>query len=219
MFFVRRLETNGMNANSPSRNEQWRPLALIIVGVAALLVLVIRFIPYEYRMPNFVPAGALFLFAGARLKPGPVWLLPFGLLAGIDLYFLGVRHWDPSPFTFISYGIYLLLGWRLLSRSESPVRIGLIPIAGSVIFFLLTNFGVWLQHAVKPEMYVGAPFQFPPTFAGLIECYTVALPFARGTIVADLIFTVAFIAAHAVLARTYFPAERVLPASTVEVVE
>jgi hypothetical protein len=68
-------------------------------------------------------------------------------------------------------------------------------------------------------MYVGAPFQFPPTFAGLIECYTVALPFYRGTIIADLVFTVAFFAAHAVLARAYFPAERVLPVSTAETIE
>lgn len=208
-----------MNANSRSANDNWRPLALMIIGVAAVLVLVIRFIPYEHRMPNFVPVGALFLFAGARLKPGPLWLLPFGLLAGIDLYFLGVRNWDPSPFTYVSYAVYLALGWWLLSRSESPVRIGAAPIVGSIVFFLLTNFGVWLQHAMKPEMFVGAPFQFPPTFAGLLACYEAALPFYRGTIIADLIFTAAFFATHALFARAWFPAERVLPVTSAEVIE
>ncbi len=208
-----------MNANSSPRNDHWRPLALMIVGVAAVLILVIRLIPYEFRMPNFVPAGALFLFAGARLKPGPLWLLPFGLLAGIDLYFLGVKNWDPSPFTYAAYLVYLLLGWSLLRRSESPMPIGAAPVAGSIVFFLLTNFGVWLQHVVKPEMFVGAPFQFPPTFAGLVECYNVALPFYRGTIIADLIFTVAFFATHAVFARAWFPAERIVPAPSSEVVE
>ena len=189
----------------------------MILGAAAILVLVIRFIPYEHRMPNFVPVGALFLFAGARLKPGPLWLLPFGLLAGIDLYFLGVNNWDPSPFTYLSYALYLVLGWSLLRQSESPVRIGGVPVVGSIVFFLLTNFGVWLQHVIKPELFVGAPFQFPASFGGLMNCYEVALPFYRGTIIADLVFTAAFFTAHALFARVYFPAERVLPATSTEV--
>ena len=209
-----------MNANNASRNDHWRPLALLIVGVAAILILVIRLIPYEHRLPNFVPAGALFIFAGARLKPGPLWLLPFGLLAGIDLYFFGAKHWDPSPFTYVSYLIYMLLGWWMLRRSESPARIGAVPVVGSIVFFLVTNFGVWLQHVIDPDKFVGALFQYSPNFAGLMHCYKEALPFYRGTIIADLIFTVVFFATHAVFARAWFPAERVVPAaSSSEIVE
>ena len=164
--------------------------ALIAVVIAGLLTISIRLIPYEHRLPNFAPAGALFLFVGAHLRPR-LWALPFGLLAGIDLYFLGVNHWDPSPFAYAGYSVYLLLGWRL-SRARSIAGIGVATMAGGVSFFLLTNFGVWLQHVLNPEVFVGAPFQFPPTLAGLVECYTAALPFFRGTLLGDLGFTTAF---------------------------
>jgi hypothetical protein len=205
-----------MNSNSPSPSENWRPLALMLVGIAAVLVVVVRQIPYEYRLPNFAPAGALFLFVGARLRPGPWYLLPFALLAGIDLYFLGVNQWRPSPFVYASYAIYLGLGWLCMNRSESPLRIGLGTLAGSVQFFLITNFGVWLHHVMKPELYTSQTYQYPPNFAGLIDCYARAIPFFRGTLFSDALFAGAFFAAHAVLSRAYFPAERITPAMTTE---
>ena len=49
-------------------------------------------------------------------------------------------------------------------------------LGSSLLFFLLTNFGVWI---------LGYPF----TFAGLVSCYTMALPFFVNTIVGDLFFT------------------------------
>src|SRR5256885_2290006 len=131
-----------MNSSSP-RSENWRPLALTLVMAAALLVIVFRLIPYEDRMLNFAPVGALFLLVGARLRPGPLYLVPFLLLAGIDAYFLGVKNWSPSPFVYASYAIYLGLGWLIMRRTESPLWIGLGTVAGSVQFFLISNFGVW----------------------------------------------------------------------------
>jgi uncharacterized membrane protein (UPF0182 family) len=51
-------------------------------------------------------------------------------------------------------------------------------LAASVIFFLTTNFACWWYS-------FGA---YPPTFTGLIECYTFALPFFRYTLSGDLLF-------------------------------
>jgi hypothetical protein len=198
-----------MNADSRTQNDNWRPLALMIVAVAAVMVVVIRLIPYEHRLPNFAPVGALFLFVGARMRPGCQYLLPFGLLAAIDLYFLGANNWRPNPWVYGSYALYLLMGWFVLRNSESPIRVGGLAIAGSAQFFLITNFGVWLSHVISPEKYVGATFQYPPTFAGLMECYDAALPFYRGTLFSDVVFTGAFFAAHAILARKWFPVEQI----------
>ena len=46
----------------------------------------------------------------------------------------------------------------------------------STLFFVLTNFGVWLMG-------------YPLTFAGLVSCYTLAIPFFVNTIIGDLVFT------------------------------
>jgi hypothetical protein len=210
-----------MNTSSPRPGDSWRPLTLLILGVAAVLVVAVRLIPYEYRLPNLTPAGALFLFAGARLKPGPACLVPFGLLAAIDLYFYAANGWAPPAATYVCYAIYLALGWSLLRKTESPLRIGPTILAGSVLFYLLTNFAVWLHHVIRPEHFVGAPFQYAPTFAGLMQCYEVALPFFRGTVIGDLAFAAGLFAAHTALARAYFPAERVemVPAPNSEIIE
>ncbi|MCE9533756.1 MAG: hypothetical protein K8T89_21900 [Planctomycetes bacterium] len=206
-----------MNAGTSTQSEKIRTLALLIIGMAAIFVVYIRQIPFEDRMLNFAPAGALFLFVGARLRPGVWYLLPFAVLSAIDLYFLIVHDWQPNPAVYCSYAIYLLIGWALLRRSENPGRIGLFTVAGSVQFFLITNFGVWLHQVINPELFIGQAWYYPPTFAGLMLCFEAGLPFFRGTILSDLIFSGSFFAAHAVLARAYFPAERIAPATNAEV--
>ena len=103
----------------------------------------------------------------------------------------------------------LLLG-RLLRQTESPVRIGLVTLVGSLQFFLVSNFGVWLLY----DMY-------PKTWEGLVTCYLAALPFygheavARfeflmATVTSDLLFVALLFGAHALLARRWFPAEQPL---------
>jgi hypothetical protein len=64
------------------------------------------------------------------------------------------------------------------------VRILGAALAGSVSFFLLSNFAVW---AVWHDMY-------PMTFAGLMTCYDAGLPFFRRALEGDLIFTSAMFA-------------------------
>jgi hypothetical protein len=51
-------------------------------------------------------------------------------------------------------------------------------IAGSLIFFALSNFAVWAFSGM-----------YPLTLAGLAECYVAALPFLDKTVVGDLIWT------------------------------
>ena len=55
--------------------------------------------------------------------------------------------------------------------------IALSSISGSLIFFLVTNFGVWISGAM-----------YPKSLFGLIECYTLALPFFGNSLVGDLVY-------------------------------
>jgi hypothetical protein len=210
-----------MNAPSQARRENWQPLTLLIIGIAAVLVVFFRFVPTGVRGWNFVPAGALFLFAGARMRPGALLLLPFVPLLATDLYFYEVKGYPfPLP-SYFCYGLYVVLGWALARHTESPLSIGAAALSGSILFFLVTNGAVWLGHVLHPEQYTSAPFQYAPNLAGLIDCYKEGLPFYRGTFLSDILFTAVFFGAHAVLSRAYFPAERIgmVPAQSTEVLE
>ena len=50
-------------------------------------------------------------------------------------------------------------------------------LAGSVVFFLVSNFGVWMGWKM-----------YPATVGGLIDCYVAALPFFRNTVLGDLAY-------------------------------
>ena len=49
---------------------------------------------------------------------------------------------------------------------------------GAIIFFLITNFGVW------------ALGSYEYTFNGLVTCYILAIPFFGNTLVATILFSV-----------------------------
>ncbi len=201
-----------MSSNSHAHSASWRPLALMLVVAGCLLVIFFRVLPYGVRGANFVPAGAMLLFAGARLRPRALLLLPFVPLLATDFYFFFV---DQSPFPFlnyVSYAIYAAAGWLFLRKTESPFPIGMVAVAASLQFFLITNFSVWLQHAIDPELYSSQPLRYPATWSGLMQCYEKGIPFYRGTFFSDLLFTGVFFAAHSLLARVCFPQERIAAA-------
>jgi hypothetical protein len=67
-------------------------------------------------------------------------------------------------------------------RAASALGAGLLA---AISFFVVSNVGVWcLPHE---GMYL-----YPRTIAGLMDCFTQAIPFARGTFLGDIGFTLAF---------------------------
>ena len=83
------------------------------------------------------------------------------------------------------------------------VRIGATAIAGSVLFFVVSNFISWLQQ-VEPYGY---------SLAGLGNCYVAAIPFYRGTFLGDLLCTGAIFGLYEVLALSLAARERPVIAS------
>ena len=71
-----------------------------------------------------------------------------------------------------------------------------VTFLASLLFFLTTNFGSWLGQSL--------PYDRGP--AGLLESYWMALPFWRGTLVSDLVFSGALFGLHAALSRAFVPA-------------
>jgi hypothetical protein len=103
-------------------------------------------------------------------------IVPLAALALSDL-FLGFH----ATILFV-YGSFILTGligfW--LSSHKKPLPIFGAALFSSVLFFVITNFGVWMT---------GGGWFYPRTWQGLAECYTLALPFFRNSLIGDLVYT------------------------------
>jgi hypothetical protein len=163
------------------------PGIFLIVGLL-VIGLVARFLPYP---PNFSPIGAIALFAGAtlgsRLRAA---LIPLTAMFLSDLW-LGMHTLMP-----VVYGCFLFNVW-LGSRIQSRLRllpIAGMSIAGATFFFIVTNGACWFM-------------SYPATWAGMVSCYTLAIPFFQNTLMGDLFFSAVLFGSLA-LAQWRFPALR-----------
>ena len=146
-----------------------RLLALLAAIFAAAAM---RLLPHP---PNFSPIAAVALFSGAYLsKRAIAFVAPFAALLLSDL-FLG--FYPELAFVYLSVAATVLIGWAI-SKRKSAGRVAVAALASSVLFYLVTNFGVWLIMDY-----------YPKTLAGLAACYVAAVPFFQNTLAGDLFFT------------------------------
>jgi hypothetical protein len=161
----------------------------MLAYVFVLFAVAVRFLPHPMA---FTPVGAALLFFGAR-GPRRRWWVPLALLAVSDVVLTTLVYKYPFSWDhFVTWAWYagmLWLGTTVKQNAGVPRILG-SALAGSVSFFLISNFAVWAAW----EMY-------PKTFAGLMACYDAGLPFFRRGMVGDLLFTsVMFAAPFALLA-------------------
>jgi len=158
-----------------------RILALLaaILGAAAL-----RLVPHP---PNFAPIAAMALFGGAYLgRRSLAFVAPLAAMLLSDLL-LGFHPYMWA--TYLGVALIVLIGWAVQQRI-APVRVGVAAVASSLLFFLLTNFAVWLQSGF-----------YPPTLAGLTACYVAAIPFFQNTLAGDLFYAALLFGGFAVMER------------------
>ena len=123
-----------------------------------------RFLPHP---PNFTPIAAIALLSSKGFNNRwVVFLIPIVSLFISDL-FIGLHA--TIPFVYISFILIALLG--LYVKKINIVSV----LLSSTIFFLVSNFGVWLLY-------------YPISSEGLVQCYTLALPFFLNTVLGDLVY-------------------------------
>jgi hypothetical protein len=176
-----------------------RPLVLACLIVFAVLT---RLLPHP---PNFAPITAAAVFGGVNfLSRRTAILVPLVALLLSDLareilYRYGLaEQWGLYRGMWTVYGTTALiaLSARLASGTRSPVTIAGVTLAGSCLFFLLTNFAVWAGGRL-----------YPPTAEGLAACYAAAVPFFRNSLAGDCFYAAVLFGAWA-LAEARFPALR-----------
>lgn len=153
------------------------PLLIILFAV------ILRLIPHP---PNFVPIAAMALFGGAYLDKRYALIIPIIAMLISD-YFLGFHN--TMLFVYVSFLLSGFIGlW--LRKHKKINNIIAATFCSSLLFFIITNFGVW---------FVGN--LYPKTFAGFIECYIAAIPFFRNTILGDLFYTGFFFGSYELILR------------------
>lgn len=94
-----------------------------------------------------------------------------------------------------SFALVVCIG-LLLRQRRRPVPIIGAALASSLVFYLVTNFGVWAMGTL-----------YPRTVAGLFECCAMAIPFFRNTVLGDAVYCAVLFGGFA-LAQKEFPALR-----------
>lgn len=169
---------------------QWNKKALIVILIIVVAA-ISRLIPHPM---NFAPLGALALFGSAYLGRkgiglGVVFLAWFAsdlilnnfvyASEGFTLFTLG------SFFIYGAMAVIFILGKGLLKKVTLLRVIG-GALSASIIFFLLSNLGVWFTGTM-----------YPMTLDGLVACYAAAIPFFHNTVTGDLFYSgVMFMAYH-----------------------
>ena len=148
----------------------WLIVALVVVAFVG------RLLPHP---DNFTPALAIALFAGAMLPWRMAFLVPIVTMAASDVALGYAIDWT-TPVVYGSLVAAVAIGVWLGTR-RTWTRTALATLAGSVLFFVVTNFAAWL----------GPLHLYPHTFDGLVQCYLMAVPFFRQSLLGDFVWTAA----------------------------
>lgn len=160
-------------------------LGMVLIIVAALS----RLIPHPM---NFAPVTAIALFGGFYFDKRFAPILPLAALFLSDL-FLG--FYSGIVWVYGSFLLIVFLGMFGQNKKSFGVVAG-STFAGSLLFFLITNFGVWQSGIL-----------YPLTMNGLAACYAAALPFFRNALIGDIVYVTVMFGVFE-LALKYVPAFR-----------
>ena len=140
----------------------------LILGCVGTILL-FRIIPHP---PNFTPVIALSFYIPVLLG---FWSIPFIILSfAITDYLIGFHSlliWTWSSLAFIG----------ILSKFSNGMKSRLtLSTLGSCMFFVITNFGVWLTSSF-----------YEKSMNGLLNCYIMGIPFFTNTILSTILFGIA----------------------------
>ena len=137
----------------------------VVIVLFILVAAIIRLFPH---LPNVTPITAMALFSGVYFTDKKyAFIIPLVAMLLSDLV-LGF-----SLISFFVYAAFILVGFIGINSKRISITSVLLS---SVCFFIITNLGVWL-------------LSYPKTANGLLECYTLAIPFFRNALLGDLFYS------------------------------
>ena len=177
--------------------------------VLILLAAFSRLVPHP---PNFASIAGVALFGAAQFRSK--WLaflvplaamllsdLALGIL--VQLHFYSDSGWMAhtqgihlgSIVVYATFAMITAMGF-ILRKNRTIPWLGGTALAGSIIFHVTTNLGVW----VAGDLY-------PMTLSGLVTCFVAAIPFFLRTVLSDLSYVAVLFGSFA-LAERHYPSLR-----------
>jgi len=132
-----------------------------------------RIIPHP---PNFTPILATAIYTPYMVNDKWIAvLIPLSamfiadIIIGFHLYMLWVYG---------AIGLSTLISNWSMRFNKKYIQLGVMAILSSILFFIITNFAVWIIWDY-----------YPKTIDGLIICYIKAIPFFQNTLLGTMIYT------------------------------
>ena len=183
-----------MNRFESNRSIAPGPWVLVAMIVAAAMS---RLLPHP---PNFSPVEAIALFGGAYfasrawagLVPLAAMLISDVVLAALNGGSYSFANYFASTSFWLVYGciaVSTALGFGLRGKVGGARVLG-YSLLGSVLFFLVTNFGAWLGSTMYPQ-----------NGAGLVAAYAAGIPFFQWTVLGTLFYSALLFGGFALLRR------------------
>ena len=147
------------------------PISLILILAFA------RLIPHP---PNFTPIIAVAIVSGYFFKNINLSLLT--LLVAMLISDLFIGFYENMIFVYISL-LLITLVFHKINKKINFKNLFIYGLAGSLIFFLVSNFGVWALGSLGVN-----DLPYEKSLTGLIECYILAIPFFGNTFLSTIIF-------------------------------
>ena len=157
---------------------------LLIIGIGT------RLIPHY---PNFTAVGAISLLGAAFASRRSIAIIiPFLVMLFSDmilnnlvyarLYPEDYKHfiflYRGALWSYAAFGLVVIFGHTLFRNGVDLSKVLFGSLGASMIFFILSNFGVWAS--------TGA---YPVNFPGLMSCYIAGLPFLLNQVLGDLFYS------------------------------
>ncbi|SFE53405.1 hypothetical protein SAMN05518672_107125 [Chitinophaga sp. CF118] len=176
----------------------------VIIASLIFLAIICRLATNQLELWNFNALGASALFGGIVIRNKRLaYLLPLLTLFLTDVFFqlfTSIQGFYGFQMIFV-YGAFLLITWiGTIIRKVNVLNVLLAAIGTGVLFFLISNFGVWMLSNL-----------YPPTAQGLVASYVAAIPFYRNdlfgsfalnTILGNVFFTGVLFGAWALIKQT-----------------
>lgn len=150
---------------------------LIIFLISVFILSQFRLIDHPW---NFTPVIAFGILAGYYLKN--VFYGYSLIILSMILGDLIIGFHNLIFFTYLGLLFSVIIGKYI--QQLKIKQIFLSSIASALIFFIVSNFGVWL---------LGGFYEH--TLQDLMKCYVAAIPFFRSTLISTIIFVIVFKAA------------------------
>lgn len=159
------------------------PRALTLITLIFLAALS-RLIPHPW---NVAPITAMALFSGSHFR-SKVWAFSVPLLAMLmsDAW---LGFYSTVWSTYLAFALIVLIGFWI-GENRTILRIAVGTLTGSVVFFIVTNLAVW-----------GFSGMYARNTQGLGQCFALAIPFFRNTVLGDMVYSAAMFGSFALAAH------------------